>query len=259
MGDAWNGSRVADDATVSNSLLGKKCRIWSRACLIDSHVGDGASVGDDACVLRSRLESHVSINRRNFVNDSSVGSMTYTGVGTSVHKADIGKFCSIASGVELGGADHDYTAVSTYTKERLNSALGGGYEEKNAFEAYTCKIGNDVWIGANATIVGKASVGDGAVVGAGAVVVGDIPPYAIAVGVPARVLRFRFDEETIGRLLGIAWWSWPLEFLLEHQDLITGKPTSASLAEMERLSLSFGGVRFDERLDLASEARHGKE
>lgn len=239
MAETQRGAGIAADAQVANSPMGVGCRIWSRARLIDSRVGDAVSIGDDACVLRSCLDSHVSINRRNFVNDSVIGSMTYTGVGTSVHKADIGRFRSIASGVELGGADHDYTAVSTYTKARMRAALGDGYEENSAFDAYTCKIGNDVWIGANATVVGKARIGDGAVVGAGAVVVGDIPPYAIVVGVPARVMRFRFDEETIGRLLGIAWWNWPLEFLLERQDLITGQPTVASLAEMERLSAEF--------------------
>lgn len=70
-------------------------------------------------------------------------------------------------------------------------------------------IGSDVWIGYRATILGPLTIGHGAIVGAGSVVAGDVPPYAIVAGNPARVLRMRFDPQTIERLLRIAWWEWP--------------------------------------------------
>jgi acetyltransferase-like isoleucine patch superfamily enzyme len=72
-------------------------------------------------------------------------------------------------------------------------------------------IGSDVWIGYRATILGPVTIGHGAVIGAAAVVAGDVPPYAIVAGNPGRVLRMRFPDETIARLLKIAWWDWPQE------------------------------------------------
>ena len=69
-----------------------------------------------------------------------------------------------------------------------------------------CEIGNDVWIGDNVFIKSGVKIGDGAVVGAGAVVTKDVPPYAVVVGVPARVIKYRFDEKTIAELLELKWW-----------------------------------------------------
>ena len=72
-------------------------------------------------------------------------------------------------------------------------------------------IGNDVWIGYGAKILSGVSIGDGAVVGAGAVVAKNIPPYAVVVGNPAKIIKFRFKPEDVEILLGIQWWNWPLE------------------------------------------------
>lgn len=69
-------------------------------------------------------------------------------------------------------------------------------------------MGNDVWVGCNSVLISGVKVGDGAIIGAGAVVTKDIPPYAIVVGVPARVIKYRFDEEVRERLLQIKWWNW---------------------------------------------------
>jgi acetyltransferase-like isoleucine patch superfamily enzyme len=79
-------------------------------------------------------------------------------------------------------------------------------------------IGNDVFIGANVTIIDGVAIGDGAVIGAGAVVVKDIPPYAVAVGVPAKVIKYRFDHDIIDKLLKLQWWSWSDEELHKVAD-----------------------------------------
>ncbi|MCR5793827.1 MAG: CatB-related O-acetyltransferase [Solobacterium sp.] len=86
------------------------------------------------------------------------------------------------------------------------------------------KVGNDVWIGQGVSIVRKPGleIGDGAVLGSGAVVTRSIPPYAIAAGVPARVIGYRFDEDIIKRLLALKWWDWPAEKVLANRDLLTG-------------------------------------
>lgn len=80
------------------------------------------------------------------------------------------------------------------------------------------EIGNDVWIGFRALILGGAKVGNGAVIGAGAVVASDVPPFAVVVGNPAKILRFRFSEEIINALQQIAWWEWPEYKLLAERE-----------------------------------------
>jgi len=83
------------------------------------------------------------------------------------------------------------------------------------------RIGNDVWIGAGATLLGKGgglTIGDGAIVGAGSVVTKDVPPYAIVGGNPARIIRYRFDEAIIRRLLALKWWDWPVERIMAAKE-----------------------------------------
>ncbi len=120
----------------------------------------------------------------------------------------IGKFCSIADQVMiLLGGEHRTDWVTTYPfnyfmpEHRTNR----GHPKTKG----DVVIGNDVWIGMGATILSGVRIGDGAVIGARALVSKDVPPYAIAAGNPARVLRYRFDDRTIARLLEIRWWDWP--------------------------------------------------
>ena len=80
-------------------------------------------------------------------------------------------------------------------------------QERKIVESKQTVIGNDVFIGANVTVLDGAKIADGSVIGAGAVVVGDIPPYAVAVGVPTKVVKYRFDEKTIEALLKKQWWN----------------------------------------------------
>ena len=234
---------IAEDARCVDSTLGEGCRLWGGSLLQGSTLGDHSSLGNQSDVLRCRIEDHVAINRRNFLNDSSVGRLTYTGVGTSVHAADVGRFCSIAAGVEIGGADHDYRAATTYTSARFAFAKKGTYESPSKDEGGRCTVGHDVWIGSHATVLGKAYVGTGAVVGAGSVVTKDVPPYAIVVGVPARVVKYRFDEATIARLLEISWWEWPLDAVLECEGLLTSRLDDEGLGKLLAVRASIEGSR----------------
>jgi acetyltransferase-like isoleucine patch superfamily enzyme len=131
-------------------------------------------------------------------------------------KLAIGGFCSISENVIiLLGGEHriDWMTSFPFTaffKEALQ------YKEDGHRTKGDVTIGNDVWIGRNVMILSGVTIGDGCVIGAGAVVTKSIPPYAIAAGNPAKVIRMRFDEKTIERLLWIKWWNWSIDKVLAN-------------------------------------------
>lgn len=124
----------------------------------------------------------------------------------------IGKYCSIAADVKfiMNGGNHPTTWMTTYPFP----IFGGGWESAMPSEWPTrgdTVVGNDVWIGYGATIMPGVRIGDGAIIATAAVVTKDVAPYAIVGGNPAQLLRYRFDEQTIARLLAIRWWDWDRE------------------------------------------------
>jgi virginiamycin A acetyltransferase len=129
-------------------------------------------------------------------------------------KLIIGKFCAIARGVKfiMNGANHKMSGISTYPFQ----IFGGGWEAVTPqagelpFKGDTV-IDHDVWIGYDALIMPGVHIGSGAIISSRSVVVADVPPFAIVGGNPARVLKYRFEEAEITRLLDIAWWDWSSE------------------------------------------------
>ncbi len=118
----------------------------------------------------------------------------------------IGKYCAIGYGIHLLTTDH------AMTYPNLQVALSRRYGFTNLEKsAGPIIIGNNVWVGDGVTVLSEVEVGDGAVVGAGSVVTKKIPPFAVAHGVPARVVKYRFSEEITEQLLEIRWWDWPEE------------------------------------------------
>jgi acetyltransferase-like isoleucine patch superfamily enzyme len=131
----------------------------------------------------------------------------------------IGKYCSIAGNVVIFlGSEHRTDWISTYPfsifLEEGKSIKGHPSTKGDVI------IGNDVWIGFNVIIISGVTIGDGAAIGAGSVVAKDVPPYTIVSGNPARIVRYRFNEETIQKLLQIRWWDWPDEKVKENIHLI---------------------------------------
>jgi acetyltransferase-like isoleucine patch superfamily enzyme len=134
----------------------------------------------------------------------------------------IGKFCSMAAGVEIALGNHRTDSVSSYPFSTLSkwwpSATGIADHHSNG----AVTIGNDVWIGASAFVTSGVTIGHGAVVAAHAVVTKDVPPYAVVGGNPAKVIKYRFPPAVIDQLLEIAWWNWPDEQIDEFLPLILG-------------------------------------
>lgn len=124
----------------------------------------------------------------------------------------IGRFCQIAHGVRFitASANHAMGGISTYPFGVFDPATLEVYRDGVGALPDT-EVGHDVWIGHGALILPGARLGSGAIIGAGAVVAGVVPPYAVVAGNPARVIRMRFGDAEVARLLKIGWWDWPLE------------------------------------------------
>lgn len=149
-------------------------------------------------------------------------------------KLIIGRFCSIACGTKfiMNGANHTLNSFSTYPFPVFRDEWD---DQMKVNEAWDFKgdtvIGNDVWIGYEAVIMPGVHIGDGAIIGTRAVVTRDIPPYSIAAGVPAKVIKKRFDEKTIDLLMKIKWWDWDVKKIRENISIIR----SGNLEKLEEL------------------------
>lgn len=219
------------------NTIGNDTKLYRNVVIKDTIIGDNSVLGDDSFVTGSHIGKYCTIERRGMIFNSTIGDYSYTGYNTVVKYAAIGKFCSVGWNASIGGADHDLSHVSTHPfsiKSRY------GFIDKDfeygSFEA-NLSVGNDVWIGANAQVLrGRGIViGDGAVIGAGSVVTKSVPPYAIVAGVPAKIIRFRFSDEIIKRLLKIKWWDFPTEVLKDNITLFSSEPNENSLEKMEEI------------------------
>lgn len=141
----------------------------------------------------------------------------------------IGSFCSIAEGVTvIINGDHRTDWITTYPFSSLPNKWPHADDIKgHPTSKGPVTIGNDVWIGSRAFILSGVTIGDGAVIGANAVVTKNVPAYAIVAGNPAKVIKYRFDPDTIEKLLAIAWWNWPDAHIHAVIPLLCSKNTQA--------------------------------
>ena len=162
----------------------------------------------------SRIHKTASVRQKCRIYGSAVGRYSYIGRNSLVQDAEIGQFCSISEGCNLGLPSHPVDFVST-SPVFLNGSniLRKNFAKIPYEDCQKTVIGNDVWIGAHAQVKGGVTIGNGAIIAAGAVVTHDVPPYAVVGGIPAKVIKYRFDEKTIVALQETAWWNFSEERL----------------------------------------------
>lgn len=170
------------------------------------------------------FERHIVVHQGAKVSNAIIGRNTYICKGSNLINCQIGRFCSIGVNVQVVDATHPSsvfvstspTFFSTRAQNGQSFVSQSTFTENLFIEGKSCIIGNDVWIGNQALIRGGIKIGDGAIVAMGAVVTIDVPPYAIVAGVPAKIIRFRFNEDQISQLMTIRWWNKPDEWLKRH-------------------------------------------
>lgn len=166
----------------------------------------------------------------------SIGDHTYGApsiVDGEYGKLSIGRYCSIAGDVRIVVANHATRTATTYPFASLRRYWPSAPGEVADHEGEGVEIGHNVWIGAGATILSGARIGHGAIIGAEAVVAGEVPPYTTVVGNPGRIIRRRFDEGTVARLLATAWWDWPDHKVDRFVPLLLADDVASFLAAAE--------------------------
>ena len=178
------------------------------------------------------------------VYNTKIGSYTYLGPRGDLSNSKIGSFCSIGANVQIVFSCHPSSIFVSTSPVFFSSNKQCGvtfvtdslFEEHKSINGFSAIIGNDVWIGRNAMIMGGITIGDGAIIAAGAIVTKDVPPFAVVAGVPAKVIKYRFSSEQIDFLVKDKWWtkspSWLrdnavkmasiddyIEFVNKHNDL----------------------------------------
>ncbi|MBO6754928.1 MAG: CatB-related O-acetyltransferase [Roseibium sp.] len=143
----------------------------------------------------------------------------------------IGRFCALATGTTfiMNGANHAMTGFSTYPFNIFHADWQEGFDPSTISDHLRgdTVVGHDVWFGTNATILPGITIGSGAIIGSETVVGSNVPPYAVVVGNPGRVIRTRFKTDMVERLLTVAWWDWPVHKITRHLNAIRGADIDA--------------------------------
>ena len=172
-------------------------------------------------IIESQIGKNVKIYKPSFINKTEIGDYTYISTNANISVTKIGKFCSIGPNLFCGWGIHPTNGISTspmYYSTRLQNGVSLTDKDKIE-ERKLITIGNDVFIGANVTILDGITIGNGAIIGAGAVVTKDIPDYAIAVGCPIMIIRYRFNDDQIAALKRIQWWKFDEDKLQDVEKL----------------------------------------
>lgn len=178
-------------------------------------IGSNCDIGYDKKKV-VRLHAYIKIAKNVRIDCEEIGGYTFINEDVSIRNCkSIGSYCAIGPGVHIGLIEHPTSNLSIsdfFYGEKNWNWTNSEYDWENTSCRWELKplveIGNDVWIGANAMIMPGVKVGDGAIIAAGAIVTKDIPPYAIVGGVPARIIKYRFTENIVDKLVWLKWWNY---------------------------------------------------
>jgi len=210
--------RILKDSDINSISISST--IPQSAKIVNSNLSGNIKIGERAFIYKCEMFGNISIGNNTSVNGPN------TDIHSWVNSVKIGNFCSIARNVSIQEYNHLFkNATSYYIKKHIfGEDWTNDINSKGEIE-----IGNDVWIGTQCVILSGVKIGDGAVIAANSVVTGEIPPYAIAAGSPAKVVKYRFPEDIINKLMEIKWWDWPIERIKNNYDLFDGELTMKKL------------------------------
>jgi len=177
----------------------------------DKNLGQEPHIHRTASVRASTFGVYCEVGARTKVAESSFGDYSYVVNDSDIIYTTVGKFCSIAAHTRINPGNHPLERVALSHFTYRSSSYNMGDDDAAFFDwrrSFRCVMGNDVWIGHGAVVLPGVKLGNGAAVGAGTIVTKDVPPFAIVVGNPGRILRYRFAPEIIEALERIAWWDW---------------------------------------------------
>lgn len=183
-------------------------------------LGEEPTIHPTCRIHKSAVGGWTALGPHTTLLESTFGDYSYTAGNVSIVYADVGKFCSIANSARINPGNHPQWRVtqhhSTYRRVQYGFDTVDDTEFFNWRRQHRCTIGHDVWLGHGAIVMPGVTVGTGAVIGSGAVVTKDVGPYEVAVGVAAKVIKKRFPDDVIEKLLAIAWWDWDRQTLVER-------------------------------------------
>ncbi len=223
---------------IENSIVSQNnVLIYNGVRIVYSEILENCILGDFSRVSHSYLKGYNRVDRNTLIYHSNLELFTYVGSNSVIMHSKIGKMSSISWGVTIGPANHDYKKITSHDF-LYNDFYGIKPNDEpaayNRFEKKTL-IGNDVWIGANSTILNGILIGDGAVIGANTIVTKDVPPYAIIVGNPGKVVKFRFEKKIIETLLELKWWDFPKEVIQENYEIFKDSNIENSIRVLSKL------------------------
>jgi phosphonate metabolism protein (transferase hexapeptide repeat family) len=187
-------------------------------------------IDPSAIIRESEFGRYTYVGADCFIADTVMEDYGYAMGGNQIAHATLGKFCNIASGVRINPSNHPWFRATQHHFTYRSRSYGFALEDDAEVFAWrrqdAVAIGPDVWLGHNAIVMPGVTIGAGVAVGSGSIVTKDIPPYAIAVGVPARVIRFRAEPSVIEAMQRLCWWDW------SHAAI------EAALPDMRRLEMA---------------------
>jgi len=215
--------RFAQYPLISSSRVEHLESISKTALVRNSELNGLVKVGDYTKVIEARVIGNVIIGRWSSLNGPN------TDIWALVNSVKIGNFTSIARNVSIQEYDHAFDRLSSYF---IQSNFFGENMRRDIVSKGDILIGNDVWIGAQCVILSGATIGDGAVIGANSVVNSRIPPFAVATGSPTQVVKFRFPEQLVEKLLRLAWWDWDDAKIRRNRAMFEGSLTEEKLDQI---------------------------